>query len=73
MEASQPLQFLPLLIKLFILTGLILYAVFAGIILRQEQLMSRVFEGASEPLIRALAFMHLIAAVAVFLLGVILL
>lgn len=64
---------LPLLAKTIVVLGLIVYTLFAGIVVRQEQLMSRTFEGASEPVIRLLAYIHLVAAVVVLLFGIVLL
>ena len=62
-----------LTIKLLALVGLALYAVFAGIMVRQEQLMADVLEEAFEPVLRLATIAHFVAAVGVFLLAIILL
>lgn len=62
-----------ILFKFLILFGLGLYIVFAAVILRQEQLMSQVLEEAFEPVLRFAAILHLIAAIAVFLLALLIL
>lgn len=62
-----------LTVKLFALVGLALYAVFAGIMVRQEQLMADVLEEAFEPILRLATIAHFVAAVGVLLLAIILL
>ena len=54
-------------IKLMVLLGLIIYIVFAGVIVRQEQLMSKVLEADSEKILSVLAWIHLGASIFVFL------
>lgn len=60
-------------LKFLILFGLGLYIVFAAVILRQEQLMANVLEEAFEPVLRLSAFIHLAAAIAVFVLALLIL
>jgi hypothetical protein len=60
-------------VKTLSLIGLGLYTVFAFIIVRQESLMANVLEEHSEPVLRILAYIHLVGAIAVFFLGVVLL
>lgn len=60
-------------IKIFALIGLVVYLVFAAIIVRQEQLMANVLEETFEPILRVMSLIHLIAALAVFLLAIIIL
>lgn len=60
-------------IKLLVLLGLGLYGVFAGIIVRQEQLMAGVLEESFEPILRVLVLIHFAAAIGLFLLAIFLL
>jgi len=60
-------------IKILTVISLLLYSVFAGIMVRQEQLMSKVLADTSEGFIRILALIHMIAAVATVVLAIILL
>ncbi len=60
-------------IKILTVISLLLYSVFAGIMVRQEQLMSKVLADTSEGFIRILALIHVIAAVATVVLAIILL
>lgn len=62
-----------LTIKLFSIVGLLIYTVFAGVLVRQEQLMAHVLEEQFQPIIRLLVVAHLIATVALLLLTIILL
>lgn len=61
------------LFKFLILFGFGLYIVFAAVILRQEQLMANVLEESFEPVLRFASFLHLVAAIAVFLLALLIL
>lgn len=60
-------------LKLLVLLGLAVYAVFAGIMVRQEQLMANVLEESFEPVLRLIVLIHLVAAIGVFLLALFLL
>ena len=60
-------------LKMLSLIGIAVYVVFAGIIVRQESLMSHVLEEGFEPILRILTYIHFIAAIIVFLLALILL
>jgi len=60
-------------IKIFVLLGLGVYGVFAVVMARQEQLMARVLDETFEPALRFLVYLHLAAAVGVFLLAIVLL
>ena len=62
-----------LILKLVTLIGIVVYAVFAGVIVRQERLMSHVLEDGFEPVLRVLTYIHLAGALAVFLLALVLL
>ena len=60
-------------LKILSLVGLLIYTVFAGVLVRQEQLMSHVLEEQSRSVIRLLVIVHLIATLIVFFFAVILL
>lgn len=60
-------------VKTLVLVGLAVYGVFAGVMVRQEQLMAGVLEESFEPVLRLIVIIHLAAAVGVFLLGLLLL
>ena len=62
-----------LAVKLLVLVGLAVYALFAGIMVRQEQLMGAVLEEAFEPVLRLITIVHFVAAVGVLLLAMVLL
>jgi hypothetical protein len=62
-----------LITKILVLLGLFMYLIFAGILLRQEQLMAHVLEESFEPILRLLAIIHLAGAIAVFGLAIVLL
>ncbi len=55
-----------LIIKILFLIGLLIYMVFAGVLVRQEQLMADVLEESFEPFLRMLVVGHLLLAIAVF-------
>jgi hypothetical protein len=59
--------------KLMTLLGLGIYIVFAFVIVRQEQLMSKVIEAQSEKILSVLAWLHLGAAVVIFFLALLIL
>jgi len=60
-------------IKVLTLVGLGLYAIFAGIMIRQEQLMADVLEEGFEPILRLLTILHFSAAVGLLILAIIIL
>jgi len=62
-----------IIIKILILLGIGVYLIFAAVVVRQEQLMAHVLEESFEPVLRISAFLHLLAAIGVFLLALILL
>jgi hypothetical protein len=62
-----------LILKIIVLIGIGVYTVFAGVVVRQERLMSHVLEEGFEPVLQALTYVHLAGAAAVFLLALILL
>lgn len=62
-----------LIAKIFIIAALVLYALYAGVMVRQEQVMSKVLAETSEGLLRMLTVVHLIAALVVIVLALLLL
>jgi len=62
-----------LTLKIFSIVGLLIYSVFAGVLVRQEQLMAHVLEEQFQPVLRALVIAHLIVTVVLLLLAIILL
>jgi|GEM_PF-2169891 len=62
-----------LIAKVCIIMCMILYAIYAWIMVRQEQLMSKVLAETSEAILRLLTIIHLAAAVFVIILALILL
>ncbi len=62
-----------LAIKALAILGLSVYALFAAIIIRQEQLMADVLEEEFEPFLRMLAIVHFIASLVVVFLAFVLL
>jgi len=62
-----------LIAKIFIIISMFLYAIYAWIMVRQEQLMSKVLAETSESLLRLLTLIHLAAAIFVIILAFILL
>ncbi|KKU96112.1 hypothetical protein A3A64_04760 [Candidatus Gottesmanbacteria bacterium RIFCSPLOWO2_01_FULL_48_11] len=62
-----------LAVKLLALVGLGVYALFAGIMVRQEQLMGAVLEEAFEPVLRVVTIVHFVVSVGVLLLAIVLL
>jgi len=60
-------------LKILIILGLVLYAGFAAIVVRQEQLMANVLEESSETFLRIFSLLHLAAAFFTILLAIIIL
>ncbi len=58
-----------LVIKIFFLVGLLLYSIFAAVLVRQEQLMADVLEESFEPILRLLVIGHLVMAIGIFVLA----
>jgi uncharacterized membrane protein YdjX (TVP38/TMEM64 family) len=61
------------LVKLLVLSGLGIYIVYAAVIVRQEQLMTKTVKAASYKILRVFALLHLAAALLIFVLAIILL
>jgi hypothetical protein len=70
---TQIPDFILLILKLLSLVGILIYVIFGAVLVRQEQLMAHVLEESFEPIIRMLVVGHLIAALAVFVLALVLL
>jgi type III secretory pathway component EscS len=62
-----------LFVKILIIFGLIVYAAFAAIIVRQEQLMTSVMDEGFDTVLKLLVFVHLAASVAIIFFAFILL
>lgn len=60
-------------LKIATLVGLGVYAIFAVIMVRQEQLMADVLEEGFEPILRLITLIHLILAIGLIVLAFILL
>jgi hypothetical protein len=60
-------------LKIVVLLGIAVYAVFAGVMVRQERLMANVLEEGFEPVLRIITYIHLAMSVAVFLLALVIL
>lgn len=60
-------------LKLMVLIGIAVYALFAAIIVRQEQLMANVLEENFEPILKIASVLHLGAAIALFIFALIIL
>lgn len=58
-----------LTLKIFGIVGLLIYTVFAGVLVRQEQLMAHVLEEQFQPIIRLLVIAHLVATVILLVLA----
>jgi len=68
-----PTVFALLVLKILTVTGLVVYCIFAGVVVRQEQLMADVLEESFEPVLRILALIHLIASLLILILAIVLL
>ncbi len=73
MTPVDVIGFVTLVTKICTLIGLGLYAIFSGILIRQEQLMADVLEESFEPILRLLTILHFAAAVGLLILAVIIL
>ena len=60
-----------LTLKIFSIVGLLIYAVFAGVLVRQEQLMAHVLEEQFQPVIRTLVLIHLVVTLILLLAAII--
>lgn len=61
------------LLKLFFLFGIGLYIVFAGVVIKQVNLMTETVHLPLEPTLKTIAWIHLIFSLAVFLLALLIL
>ncbi len=62
-----------LVIKIFAIVGLAIYTVFTGVVVRQEQLMSRVLEAGPERILRIVAWLYLATSLFVLFLAIVIL
>jgi hypothetical protein len=60
-------------LKILVIVALLIYSVFAGVLVRQEQLMANVLEEQFQSIIRMLVLGHLVASLLLLLLAIILL
>ncbi len=60
-------------LKIFFLVGIVVYAIFAVVIVQQERLMSNVLEPALEPWLKIIVISHLIGALLLIFLALLLL
>lgn len=73
MNLSIASSYVLMTIKIFFIVGLLVYAVFAWVLVRQEQLMAHVVEEQFQPTLRLLVLIHLIATISLLLLSILLL
>lgn len=73
METQQVANIGWMVMKILTLVGLSLYAVYGAIIIRQEELMSKVLAETSEPILRLLSIIHFIVSLGIIVLAIILL
>jgi hypothetical protein len=62
-------SFIGVILKCMVVFASILYSLFAFIIVRQEQLMAKVFVDTTEPLVRLITYIHLVASVSLIFLS----
>lgn len=62
-----------LILKMLTILGLVIYGVFAAVLVRQEQLMAHVLEETFEPMIRMLVIGHVVVAIGILVLALFLL
>lgn len=55
--------------KIIVLISLTLYLIFAGVMVRQEQLMANVLEEGFEPILRLITIIHLLLTIGLILLA----
>ncbi len=60
-------------LKILGIVGLLIYSVFAWVLVRQEQLMAHVLEEQFQPILRMLVVVHLAASVVILLLAIVVL
>lgn len=70
-EALGPVFWM--VIKLLAIIGLVIYTMFTGIIVRQEQLMAKVLEAGPERILRIIAWLYFAASLFVLFLAIVLL
>ncbi len=62
-----------LLVKLFIMFGLTVYVVFGLVVIRQVSLMTRTIKSSITPTLRLLGYVHMIAAIVVWIIALVIL
>ncbi len=61
------------ILKILVVAGILMYGLFAAVLVRQEQLMANVLEETFEPVLRILVVAHLVLAAGLLVLSFILL
>lgn len=59
--------------KILTLLGIVVYIIFAAVMVRQEKLMSDVLEEGFEPFLRMLTWLHLLISIGLFVLALLIL
>lgn len=59
--------------KILTLLGIVVYIIFAAVMVRQEKLMSDVLEEGFEPFLKLLTWLHLFASIGLFVLALLIL
>lgn len=73
MDAQQLTSIGWMFIKILTIVGLSLYSIYGAIIIRQEELMSKVLAETSEPILRLFSIIHFIVSLVIIVLALILL
>jgi hypothetical protein len=60
-------------LKVMMLVAIVIYGVFAAVMVRQEQLMAKVLESSAEPILRILTIVHFFCTVVLFIIALIIL
>jgi hypothetical protein len=66
-------SYILLTFKILIIVGLLIYTIFAAVLVRQEQLMTHVLEEQFQPIIRTMVIIHFLATLTLLLLAIIIL
>ncbi len=73
MDAQQLTNIGWMVIKILTIIGLSLYSIYAAIVIRQEELRSKVLAETSGPILRLLSIIHFIVTLVIIVLALILL
>ncbi len=64
-------QIITLAFKILIILGLVLYCLFAAIMVRQERMMDKVIDETFEPVLRILVLLHLAGAIGLLVVSIV--